>query len=49
MGMWEHFLHGQHVSCAFGEKAGLDMSANRVFPQDGPAAVTLVGGGPGCG
>lgn len=48
VGMWEHPLHGLHVSSAFGEKAGLDMNTSHVFPQDRPAAITLVGGGARC-
>ena len=47
--MWEHsLLNGLCASSAFGEKAGLDMNTNLVFPQDGPAAITLVGGGARC-
>ena len=47
--MWEHSLHSLCVPSAFGGKAGFDMNTSRAFPQDMPAAITLLGGGTGYG
>lgn len=39
------FLYRLHVPNAFGERAGLEVDASRVFPQDVLAATILVEGG----
>lgn len=48
MGMWEHSTWSACVQCLWWE-SWTRHEHSRVFPQDRPAAITLVGGGPGVG
>ena len=42
-------LYSLHVTNGFGGRAVSDVLTNHVFPQDGLAAVTLIGSGAGDG